>query len=472
LIEEFARTEGATMGADPAGLAMAALTVCAAAIPDDIKLQPKRHADFWTQSARLRTALVGEPSAMKPPIINQATWPTKSIDRKLFEKYAREKEAYDALTPEERRRTAPPKQRRIRIEDTTIEAAQEVFKDSPGGVLCLQDELSGWFGMMDRYSGNRGGMKDRGFWLQSWNGGQYVLNRVGRGAVLIENLSASVLGGIQPEPMRLLAAGTVDDGLLQRCCPIVLRPAEVGRDEPADPVNAKYGVLIKALHEMKPPSSDGDAFTSYGKLHQLTAAEPVLCFDEGAQLVRAELEKKHLDLQNFEAVSKKLSSHIGKYNGIFARLCVVWHCVENVERELPIIVAADAAKLVAKFMHGFLLPHAVAFYAGVLGLSDDHEQLTAVASYVLARGLERITSRDFHRGTRTMRGLARRDIERVPDQLDALGWLSRTAGRRPTDLAHWIVNPKVHRLFQERAAREATRRQLVREMIANASARG
>ena len=49
--------------------------------------------------------------------------------------------------------------------DTTIEAAQEILKDSPNGVLLDQDELSGFFGSMDKYSGARGAQKDRAFWL-------------------------------------------------------------------------------------------------------------------------------------------------------------------------------------------------------------------------------------------------------------------------------------------------------------------
>jgi hypothetical protein len=187
LIEKFARIEGAAMGADPAGLAGAALTVCAAAISDEIQIKPKRHSD-WKESPRLWAALVGDPSTMKTPSINQAAWPLKRIDKRLFQQYLADLAAYDALPPEERKTTEPPKQKRVRIEDTTIEAAQEVLKDSPDGVLCLQDELSGWFGMMDRYNGNRGGMKDRGFWLQAWNGGEYVLNRVGRGAVFIPKI--------------------------------------------------------------------------------------------------------------------------------------------------------------------------------------------------------------------------------------------------------------------------------------------
>jgi hypothetical protein len=55
-----------------------------------------------------------------------------------------------------------------------------------------------------------------------------------------------------------------------------------------------------------------------------------MTFDDGAQKIRKELEKKHLGLVKLEGINRKLTSHLGKYNGIFARLCVVWHCVEHV----------------------------------------------------------------------------------------------------------------------------------------------
>ena len=86
-------------------------------------------------------------------------------------------------------------------------------------------------------------------------------------------------------------------------------------------------------------------------------------------------------------------------------------------------------------MHYFLLPHACSFYVGMLGMSDDHERLTAVAGYILAHKLNHITNRDVQRGDRTMRGLERQDIEGILQQLDALGWISQTLGPRPSSPA-------------------------------------
>jgi ribosomal protein S19E (S16A) len=94
--------------------------------------------------------------------------------------------------------------------------------------------------------------------------------------------------------------------------------------------------------------------------------------------------------------------------------------------------------------------------------------LTAVAGYILARKLEWITNRDVQRGDRTMRGLKRVDIENVFQQLDALGWVDRVAGRRISDPPRWSVNEDVHRLFAERGAKEAERRERERLLITKA----
>ena len=64
-----------------------------------------------------------------------------------------------------------------------------------------------------------------------------------------------------------------------------------------------------------------------------------------------------------------------------------------------------------------------------------------------------------------MRGLTRRETDNVCEQLEALGWVTRTPG--PRKGLHWIVNPNVHVRFAERAAKEAARRAATRELILN-----
>ena len=155
-IEKFTLAQAALMGCDPAAIAMGALTVCAAAIPDEIKLQVKRHDPRWVESARLWTGLVGLPSTMKSPTMLRVIEPLRSIDKRLTARYMEATKEYEKLTPEDRKKIEKPKLSQIMLGDTTPEAAQIVLQNSPNGVLLYRDELSGWFGSMDKYSGHRG----------------------------------------------------------------------------------------------------------------------------------------------------------------------------------------------------------------------------------------------------------------------------------------------------------------------------
>jgi hypothetical protein len=460
VIEDFAFIEAAQMGADPGGLAAAALCVCCAAIPDRIKLRVKRHGD-WSESARIWVAPIGDPSTKKSPIQNAAEKPLRELDHKLFRDFARRKAEYDALSNKEKAKAERPKHVRLRLDDTTIEAAAEVLADSPNGLLLSQDELAGWFGGMDRYGGKG---KDRAFWLRGFNGGDYAVTRIGRGAMYVPNLSICVLGGIQPEPIRKVVGDAADDGLIQRLCPIVLRPATLGLDDapPSDAARA-YGVLVEQLTrvELLPPGGFIDCGNGRG-VH--------LVFEGGAQAIRRELEQRHLDLMSTEIFNRKLASHIGKYDGLFARLCVAFHTIDHAAGGgLPQVITEDMARRVAAFMHRFLLPHAYAFYGGILDLSDDHDRLAAVAGYILAHGLENVSVRDVQRGDGTMRKLDRPEIERLMQQLESLGWVSQQPiAARSNASPTWAVNSEVHRLFGQRGSEEAERRQKARQLIQEA----
>lgn len=448
IIEQFAMTMGFHMGADPAGLAMAALTTCAATISDNVQVQVKRHDRNWKESARIWTALIGPPSTKKSPVINVAVAPLARIDNQMVRKWQSDWARWNTFDKTEKAATPEPLQKRKRIEDTTIEALQEVMRGSADGVLCVRDELSGWFGSMEKYGGGKAAATDRAVWLQAFNGGEYAINRVGRGTMLLSNLSVSLLGGIQPDAIRKVAADATDDGLLQRLFPIVLRAATVGHDAPMPAAQALYDFTVTMLNGVRAPA---------GGLH----------FDDAAQIVRQRLEARHAHLMAAELVNPKLASHVGKLDGLFARLCVVWHAIEHVNAgTLPTIISADTASRVADFMERFLLPHAVAFYAGTLGLSDDHDRIKAVACYIVAHRLPKITVRDVQRGDRSMRRLAKADVLPILEQLTALNWLAEEPGPRATSDPFYVVNPMVHSLFAERAAQEQARRDAAKAALA------
>ena len=342
-LRTYVSAQARLMGCDPAGLAMGALTVCGAAIPDGIQVQVKKHDKGWKESARLWVALEGPPSTMKSPSMRRVTDPINVIEADLSRAYANAKAIYDALSAEDRRTTPPPPKLHIRIEDTSPEAAQSILRDSPNGVLLIRDELAGWFGAMDKYSGHRGASMDRAFWLQAFTGGSYSFDRVSRGSGFVSNMSVSILGGIQEDTLRKIIGDGVDDGLIQRLFVVMLRPAKLGTDEPAPLAADQYSDLVNRLHNMVPDPAPRQ-------------------FTDDAQIIRRQLEQQHLDLMTaYERLNKKLAAHIGKYNGLFARLCLIWHCIEHGDEPY---INADTAQRVATFLQDFLLPHAESFYAG------------------------------------------------------------------------------------------------------------
>jgi hypothetical protein len=289
-IESFAFEKGRELGADISGVAAAAIAVCAAAIPDHVKLQPKKGNTGWQVSARLWVAIVGPVSGVKSPIMTAAMRPLRNADTALSLEYGEARKHYDKLKGEEKEAASPPKQTRHVIQDATVEATQEIMRDSPNGLMCYRDELSSWFAAHERYANGRGS-SDRGFWLEAFNGGPYSVDRIGRGSTYIPNLSISILGGIQPDKIREVVAATTDDGLLQRFLTITVKSAVLGLEGGEGAAVAEHARLI-------------------GDLFRLGAM--VLEFDDEAQAYRRELEAKHLKLvAGAESVNPKLAGHIG-----------------------------------------------------------------------------------------------------------------------------------------------------------------
>jgi len=446
LIENFARTQGRMIGCDMAGIALSALAACGAVIRDSIRVKVKRH-EQWEESARLWVMLVGEPSTKKSPIMRIATGKVKSIDAEMLRQYNRDIVAWkDAGESGEM-----PVPERLRIEDTTMEAAQEVCAHSPNGILAIQDELSGWFGGIEKYAGGKGGAKDRSFWLQAYGGGTYAVNRISRKSILIDNLSISMLGGIQPDAIRRVMAGATDDGLIQRFFPIILRPSCIGVDEEMPNVAHEYEALVEHLKDRKPPES--------------FMGEIPLLFDDGAMAIRAELERKHHGMvATMECMNKKLSTHIGKYDGLFPRLCIIWHCIENANAPtLPDTITEATAGRVASFLHDYIMPHALAFYRDVIGIAQDDDVIKDIAGYILAHNVETVTYRTFQRGSTIMRRFTKEEVEPIVQQLQSHGWIEHFESRSGKLKA--VVNPAVHTLYAAQAESERERREDVRAII-------
>lgn len=465
-IANYATECGELIGVDPSMIAIPALVSCAAALHDDVKIQPKRYETGWTESARLWCAVVGLPSVRKSPAIRRATKRLRKIDVDLSEQnnraaaeHAEQMEAYKEAKKEAKKTgasipepKAPPKNRMI-VEDITVESLSDVLKDNSRGVLCIQDELSGWFGMMDAYTGNKSGGKDRAAWLQAYNGGFRQVDRVMRGSISIPNFSVSMIGGIQPDAIRRIAKHMTDDGLMQRFMIVIGRNA-LEHDRPENhAVYQEFSQLIDHLHAIQ------------GSNDPVRLSEP-------AHQVRERLLSYSAELSEYQALPGGLRSHLGKWSGLFARLLLVYHAIQcsgNRVHPSQVEVSGETAEQVDQLMRRFLLPHALAYYTDILGVSSDLEHARWIAGHVLSKRLDVITNRDLVQAYKQWRGMEDWRRQRIMSVLEDMGWVLPIAddGRMTKrGITTWAINSLVHESYQLKAAEESERRDRIRAEIA------
>jgi hypothetical protein len=116
--------------------------------------------------------------------------------------------------------------------DTTMEALAALLEENPRGILCLQDELTGWALAMDQYKGGKGA--DRHGWLSSWNGTPILVNRKTRHEpIVLDNPFVNVAGCLPPDLLgQLTDARGREDGFVHRILfgfpdPLAMRWTEV-----------------------------------------------------------------------------------------------------------------------------------------------------------------------------------------------------------------------------------------------------
>jgi hypothetical protein len=326
-------------------------------------------------------------------------------------------------------------------------------KCHPRGILSYQDELSGWLASHDAY--RHGAGKDKAAWLEAYNGGPKAIDRVARGSTFVENWSACVIGGIQPSVVQAYANTTNHDGMLQRFVLVQAGEARLGADRRPD-VEAKerYYNLMRQLSETVAFGGD------------------VVTLSEEAHKAREALDEK-LHRITRSHPNKYLAAALGKWNGLFARLLLTFHCIEcGTALEHPSFreVQGDTARRVADLMWKTLFPHAVAFYNGLDPVEDTAREL---AGLILARGWERFTvKRDLNRYWRASRKLKPWEMEETLDRLEAFGWIFPDPGHlnEKGKPAAYRVNPGVHKRFKEHAEAERERRKEVAALMAELSA--
>jgi hypothetical protein len=192
----------------------------------------------WSEPTILWLATVGDPADGKTPgmqpvisLLNEIERTLQHEAQPLLKEYQQALKRYKAqhddwetkvllaikaednnLPPEPEPPAAVVKPRVI-VTDTTTEGLVRQLSMHPKGLLQYRDELSGWLGNMNRYSGGGG---DRQFWIEAYQGGVYNVDRARTvNPVTIPQLSVGVMGGIQPDVLATILKGA-NDGFMSR----------------------------------------------------------------------------------------------------------------------------------------------------------------------------------------------------------------------------------------------------------------
>lgn len=460
--QAYIADQAALLGCDPAIIGISLIVAAAAAVTDNVRLQPKVKDPGWLEHPRVWAAIVGDPSTRKSPAISKAVRFIKRIDHALADQnasaFADYKSQHDAWKDAKKAdKTLPePKQppnRRMVVEDITVEALTEVLKDNPRGVLTLKDELTGWFASMDAYkSGGKGASMDRAHWLEAYNGDRHIVDRVTRGQIIVPNWSTCILGGIQPDMMRSIAKSMGNDGLLQRFMIVCARPAVESLDEYPD---FKAIEAVAAIFDQLAAIQEGNPRPVH---FAEDAHESRLRVTRYAHRLVAALDSPHM------------KAWLGKWDGLFGRLCITYHAIECAEQSIHPMscpVPAGIAAKVERLMCGFLLHHALHFYNEIVDANDRQDHVRQLARLVLARQFTRITKRDITLYWKASQRMEWWQVRGVIDVLCTMGWLEPDAQVIDTDgkPRAWSVNPEVHTSFQTHADQERERRREASHML-------
>lgn len=469
VVEDFARDVAGRVGVE-AGMPVAAcLAAIAGVLHDGFVIQPRQLDTEWTESARLWVQVVADPGVGKSPALEPGIRPLRAIERRWAKEDGRTRAAYEAAIEAHKKRrseaapdpqpsddawTEPPAEpevRRILVDDLTTEALASILATNPRGVLSLPDELTGWLGQFDAYRGNQG--KDRPLWLRAFQGGPLTIDRATRRSLQVENFSVSILGGIQPDKLRRLAAkGELDaDGLLQRFLTVWGRRIGTPVDrKPNEAASRNWRVLLESIAEARP----SDFSTSR-----------VVLTPDASEVFQGVLELS-ADLCALPTTSGAFRGHLSKWGALYARLLLVIHTAESFDLAGRMLdrVDLDTARRTRDLLVRWLLPHAAALYREVIGAGGGAKHAEWIAGFILAHRKDTVSARDLMRAYRDL-GDDEDAARRAMRPLEGAGWAipeERSNGKPPKA---WAINPRVHAIFGERAQAEKARREGERQKL-------
>ena len=326
---------------------------------------------------------------------------------------------------------------RLYATDPTIESLVALLLARPRGMMLIRDELSGLFSNMGRYSGG----SDRPFWLESWNGGRHVLERVSRSSIVIDHLLVGVVGGFQPDKLARAFAGDEDGMYARFLYGWPSTPDYRPLTNEVSEVESEFQSALTALIQL--PSEDADSgFAS----QDVGLSESALAkFEEFRQFV--DKTKRGLDGRERQWFVKG-ETQVLRLAGTLAYLAwaislgaPMWDGVAGITSALePQTIAEQFVVAAVRLWLKFFWPHARAALRQI-GLSERHANERRVLRWIKANGRDEVSREEVRRDA-LGQSLDADQTQHLLDGLVRAGWLREIATKTPgRTRRRWQVNP-------------------------------
>lgn len=449
---DYARACSKGSGFDPGAYGFALLVLAAGMIDHRARLQ----AGPLKVPPHLWGSLSAESGGGKSPVLSAASFAVRSIHNRVVRAATEEYSKWAALPKAEIHTTPAPPIRQILLGDTTSEAAGKALSDNPEGLMLISNELSEWVGRMDAYSGGVGSDKDRGVWINAFDGGEQIINRAKNPLpIVLENFSVGILAGIQPAKLSQMfaksAAGGAD-GLFQRF--MIYQMAAPGAVDYRFREPEFLAVNISNIFETLQSWRTGGAVK--------------YCWLADDAMAAAEDHHNTVRTLGKRTPEGRFAEHIDKFAGLTLRVTFALHVLNaaaeghsSPDREVPLQMFQRAQAVMR-----VLYRHSEAAYSDLdkTGIGAAAKLAKAACEAILTRKWSQFQRGDLTRYATGWEGGDDKAAEAALDLLIDWFWIHDVTppaepgkrGRRSQ--GRFAVNPAVHERFQPHAQRIAKER--------------
>jgi hypothetical protein len=312
---------------------------------------------------------------------------------------------------------------RMFVADSTIERLAELLHARSQGLVLVRDELAALFMNMSRYSGGQ----DNEFWLESWNGDHFNVERINRASLSIDHLLVGMVGGMQPDKLARSFKGDQDGQYARVLFSWPEEPQWKGINNDAAEVDE--GILNILLRTDDLAEFEDDRLVPYALPLDQEAAETFATFAHFAHQERKALEGRERDW------FAKVTAHVLRLAGTVTYM--EWGLTTN-PRPGSINVRTMAAAIT--LVRDYFWPHARACLRQI-GLTERHANARRVLRWIKATHKEEV-SREEVRREALGKTLDADQTQAVIDSLCDAGWLRLGTTMTPGRARHrWEVNP-------------------------------